>query len=246
MTLLIVFFDTKISKAQERNSHEHNHVGWYATYLEVKLSNEWSLYGEYQWRRDHIITDSKQQVGNIGVNYKFLENLTFRLGFVYSDTYDYGQIPVQEFGKEFPEYRVYQMLELEHSFSELELTHRLMLDQRWIGQYDHVTSKKIDGFEFTNRIRYMIRIQHPIKTYHENKSIYLATYNEILLGFGKNVENDLFDQNRFGLLVGYKVNEFFRCEGGYFYQMAKFGRKINGLDHYQHNSGLTISTYFNL
>ncbi|MCH7413910.1 DUF2490 domain-containing protein [Belliella sp. R4-6] len=226
--------------------HEHNFVGWYATYLDIKLSPKWSLNGEYQWRRDDVLIRPKQYVGNVGANYKIKRNLTFRLGFVYSETDNYGKEPVQEFGKKFPEYRTYQMLELENDFSSFDLTHRLMLDQRWVGEFDNPNSQSIDDFEYTNRIRYMLRFQRPILLLDIDKSIYFAIYNEILLGFGKNIGDDLFDQNRFGVLIGYKISDLLRLDGGYFYQMGKFGRMVNDSKYFQHNSGLTINTYFNL
>lgn len=79
----------------------------------------------------------------------------------------------------------------------------------------------------------------------DNNEPYFAIYDEIMIGFGKNVNQNIFDQNRLGILTGYRFSGSFRIEGGYFNQIVQFGRLVNGKNYFQNNQGLIINSYFN-
>jgi hypothetical protein len=75
----------------------------------------------------------------------------------------------------------------------------------------------------------MLRMQYPLKgKTRDDKKPYLAAYDEIIIGFGKNVNETVFDQNRIGLMLGYRFNPAVRIEGGYFNQIVQLPREING------------------
>jgi hypothetical protein len=85
-------------------------------------------------------------------------------------------------------------------------------------------------------------MQLPFKgTEIKDHTPYLALYDEIFIGFGENVNANIFDQNRIGALLGYRFNENIKIEGGYLNQTLQFGRQINGQPIFQHNNGLIIN-----
>jgi len=93
----------------------------------------------------------------------------------------------------------------------------------------------------------MVRLQVPLKGKEiEDKTPYLALYDEIFIGFGENVNANVFDQNRIGVLLGYRFNKKLRIEGGYLNQTIQFGRQINGQNVFQNNNGLIINANFNI
>jgi len=93
----------------------------------------------------------------------------------------------------------------------------------------------------------MVRMQVPLKANEiQDKTPYLAVYDEVFIGFGKNVNANVFDQNRIGVLLGYRFSKNFRLEGGYLNQTLQYGRLINGKNGFQHNNGLIINSNFNL
>ncbi|MBK9735808.1 MAG: DUF2490 domain-containing protein [Saprospiraceae bacterium] len=48
----------------------------------------------------------------------------------------------------------------------------------------------------------MVRIQCPLfRSSIDNKTAYMAAYNELMIGFGKNVNENIFDQNRLGFYL---------------------------------------------
>jgi hypothetical protein len=71
-------------------------------------------------------------------------------------------------------------------------------------------------------------------------------YDEVLVGFGENVNANIFDQNRIGILLGYRFNKTLRIEGGYLNQTLQLGRLINGQNVYQYNNGFIINANFNI
>jgi hypothetical protein len=92
----------------------------------------------------------------------------------------------------------------------------------------------------------MIRLQLPLKGDKiENKTPYVAAYNELFIGFGKNVNENIFDQNRIGLLFGYRFNNTLRIEAGYLNQTLQLGREVNNQNVYQNNNGFIVNTNFN-
>ena len=232
--------------AQNTRQSDHNTIGWYNYFGTFKLDNKFSLHTEYQWRRDNFISDKQQGLLRLGVNYQLHPNVQLRLGYAWIETYPYGDIPINSFGKDFTEHRAFQMATITDKVSILELSHRFMLEQRWVGRYSNANVSHEDVFPFSNRFRYMFRIQMPLKgKLIENKIPYVAVYNEIFVGFGENVNENIFDQNRVGILLGYKFNNSLRIEAGYLNQSLQLGREVNNRNVFQNNNGFIINTNFN-
>lgn len=79
----------------------------------------------------------------------------------------------------------------------------------------------------------------------KDKTPYIAFYDEIFVGFGKNVNANIFDQNRIGILLGYRFNKNIRVEAGYLNQTLQLGRQINGQNVFQSNNGIILNTNLN-
>ena len=237
---------TSLLKAQNFCGGENNIIGWYATFLTKAIDEKWSVHGEFQWRRDDIVRQSQQNLFRAGLNYKIHPQVILRGGIAYIDTYPYGGVPIQSAGKVFPEYRIFQMVQVNNPLGKVNLMHRFMLEQRWVGVFKDPKSQKSDENVYLNRARYMARMDIPIKKVQNKNSPYLAAYDEILIGFGKNVNQNIFDQNRIGLLFGLKINHLIRSEIGFISQTIQFGRLINSQEFIQQNNGLIWNTYLSL
>jgi len=242
----ILFFNGLVSYSQNTRITDPNTIGWYAFNANVKLNEKWSINSEFQWRRDALITEPMQNLLRSGLNYTVNPKLSIRAGYALAETYNYGDIPLNNFGKQFTEHRSWQMVNLSDKIKSFEVNHRFMLEQRWIGRYSNSSLEKEDQFVFSNRFRYMFRLQFPLK----GKSIgdntpYAAIYDEVLIGFGKNVNENVFDQNRLGILLGYRFSSKVRIEGGYLNQIAQLSREVNGSNVFQNNKGILLSTILN-
>ena len=232
--------------AQNTRISDNNNIGWLVYNGTFKLDKKFGLHTEYQFRRDNYITDKQQGLARIGLNYQLNPNIQLRAGYAHIETYPYGDIPLNGFGKDFTEHRTFEMITLTDKINIVDLSHRFMLEQRWVGRYTNANLNTEDDYLFLNRFRYMFRVQMPLKGKSiENKTPYIAAYNELFIGFGKNVNENVFDQNRIGLLLGYKWNKNYRIEGGYFNQMLQLGREVGGNNVFQYNNGFIINNVFN-
>ena len=235
------------SYCQEERLTDKNTIGWYAYTGTFKINDNWSVHTEYQWRRDNIIADWQQSLLRTGINFKVNQKLSFRAGYAWIETYNYGDIPLNGFGKQFTEHRAYQMATVNDKMGIAEFSHRFMLEQRWIGRYTNASLIKEDDYFFVNRLRYMYRMQIPLKgKIIGDKTPYAAIYDEIFIGFGKNVNENVFDQNRLGLLLGYRFSSKVRIEGGFLSQILQLSREVTGRNVFQYNNGVMFATHLAL
>ena len=233
-------------KSQNTRIIDYNSIGWYNAFVTKKITDKWSAHLEYQWRRDGFILHGQQSLLRVGINYKVNQKLTARIGYGWIETYPYGSINLQAAGKTFTEHRAFQALLLNDQIGALEIQHRLMLEQRWIGRYTKPDIHIEDDYVYVNRMRYMLRLQMPLgKKLIEDKTFYAAVYDEIFVQFGENVQENIFDQNRLSALLGYKLNKYFKLELGYLNQSVLFGREIKGNNVLQKNNGVIVNTYLN-
>ena len=245
VVVLLIFNQSTFGQNNRLNTNET--IGWYNYFGTFKLTDKVGIHTEYQWRRDELITKPMQSLLRVGVNYQLNQRILFRLGYACIETYPYGEIPINGMGKDFTEHRIFQMVQLSHKEGIVDLSHRFMLEQRFVGRYSSASVEKEDEFPLLHRMRYMVRLQVPLKgTEIKDKTPYLALYDEIFIGFGENVNANIFDQNRIGVLLGYRFNKNVRIEGGYLNQTVQFGRQISGQNVFQNNNGIIINANFNI
>jgi hypothetical protein len=232
---------------QNNRLKTNNNIGWYNYFGTFKVSKQFGIHTEYQWRRNNIITDWQQSLLRVGLNYNLNPRVLFRIGYAWIETFPYGEYSINGLGRDFTEHRIFEMVQLSHREGIVDISHRFMLEQRFVGRYSSVNETTEDEFSLLNRARYMIRLQVPLKGREiKDKTPYVAVYDEIFVGFGKNVNANIFDQNRIGLLLGYRFNKNVRIEGGYLNQTLQFGRQINGQNVFQNNNGLIVNANFNI
>ncbi|MFM7357672.1 MAG: DUF2490 domain-containing protein [Sediminibacterium sp.] len=243
LIVLLVFSCTTL-KAQSGRINTYNTIGWFNYLGNYRLSDKTSVHAEYQWRRAGLITDWQQSLLRVGINYHLKPSTLFRVGYAWAETFPYGDIPLNTFGKTFTEHRLYEMLQLSQSEGRFDFIHRLMLEQRWIGKFSSASLEKEDDFVFTNRMRYMFRTVYRLQKDARKYPVpYFAAYDEILIGFGKNVVVNIFDQNRLGCLVGVKLSSSWSLEGGYFNQIVQFSRLVGGQSVLQYNRGIILNAW---
>jgi hypothetical protein len=243
LPLLIVFLN---GFSQNTRITDNNSIGWYTFTGSFKLNQKLGIHSEYQWRRDELITNWQQSLLRVGVNYQLNQKIQLRLGYAWIETFPYGDIPLNSFGKDFTEHRSFQMATISDKVSVVDLSHRFMLEQRWVGRFTNANLNSEDDYLFMNRFRYMFRAQIPLKGKTiTDKTPYFAIYDEVFIGFGKNVNENVFDQNRLGLVFGYRFNKSFRMEGGYLNQILQLGREVSGRNVFQNNNGIIVNTVFN-
>jgi hypothetical protein len=245
--LILIFLAQNLSLAQNNRLSTYEKIGWYSIFPTLKVSKKLSIHTEYQWRRQDLIVHWQQSLMRLGINYQYNPRVLFRLGYGWIETFAYGDIPLNGFGRDYTEHRLFEMVQLTHKENRMELQHRFMLEQRFVGKYNQATSPHEDQFPLLHRLRYMLRLQRPLKgTELKDRTPYVAAYDEVFIGFGPQVNANIFDQNRFGALLGYRFSKTLRSELGYLSQIIQFGRQIGGKNVFQYNNGFVFNTYINL
>jgi hypothetical protein len=145
------------------------------------------------------------------------------------ETFLYGEIAINGFNRDFTEHRLFQMIQLSPKEGIVDFSHRFKPEQRFAGRYSSANVENEDELPLLQRMRYMFRFQAPLnKKVINDVTLYFPLCDEIFIGFGENVNANIFDQNRIGILLGYRFNKNVRIEGGYLNQTVQFGRLVNG------------------
>ena len=232
--------------SQEQRITDRNPIGWFTFLGTFQLNKKYSLHTEYQNRRVDDIQNIQQNLIRIGLNYQLNTQVFLHTGYGYINTHPYGDFPIAAAGVPFPEHRIYEQVILKNPVGKSELTHRFRLEQRWIGKITAQSQEKVAEWIYLNRIRYLFRWNFPIhKKLIEDNCMYAGIYDEVFIGFGNNVVNQFFDQNRIGLLLGYKINKHLKLEAGYLNQTLVQGSRVNGNSVVQANNGFQFSLLVN-
>jgi len=243
---IFLFGCFQIVHGQNNRLNTSNNIGWYNYFGTFKLSEKIGIHTEYQWRRTNYIFNWQQSLLRIGINYNLNPRVLFRIGYGWIETYPYGNFPLNSFGKEFTEHRIFEMVQLSNKEGIVDFSHRFMLEQRFVGRYSSNNSATEEEFPLFNRLRYLLRLQVPLKGIEiKDKTPYLAVYDEVFIGFGKNVNANVFDQNRVGVLLGYRYDKNLRIEAGYLNQTLQYGRQIVGKNVFQNNNGFIVNANLN-
>jgi len=66
-------------------------------------------------------------------------------------------------------------------------------------------------------------------------------YDEVMICFGNEVNANIFDQNRFAILAGFRFNSVARIEAGYLNQILQLPRRVDNNNVIQYNNGLQVN-----
>lgn len=240
---ILTLFITNNSFGQRLS--DPNTIGWYNAFgtIYTGKKHKTSVWLEYQWRRDNIITNWQQSLTRVGLQYHFKNNVSALLGYGYIVTFPYGDYPAGAY--HIPEHRIFEQLVWNGNVGRIALNHRLRLEQRFLGKVNQSAPEYTrTDWIYLNRVRYQLRAAVPINRKKiENKTFYAVAFDEIFIGFGKNVNQNIFDQNRIGLLAGYQYNKILRGEIGVFNQTVQQAALIAGKQVYQYNNGLMLNVF---
>ncbi len=224
---------------------DHNTPGWYAMLgtLYLNKKQKTSIWLEYQWRRDDIIGSWQQSLARTGFQYHFKTGASAMAGYSFILSYPYGDYPVGPYHT--TEHRIFEQLMWNGNVGRIFLNHRLRLEQRFVSKIDQTApTYSITDWTFLNRARYQLRAALPIN--HKkltDKTWYALAFDEIMIGFGKNVKQNIFDQNRIGLLAGYQYNKVLRAEFGVFNQTLQQASLVAGKPVFQYNNGILLNVF---
>ncbi|MGB4845883.1 MAG: DUF2490 domain-containing protein [Ferruginibacter sp.] len=243
ITAVTFLLFSSFSFAQEQRLADHNTIGWFAYTGSFKIKPKLAIHTEYQWRRVETIKNWQQGLFRTGLNYAVRKDVNIIVGYAFAQTYVYGDYPP---AFAFPEHRIFEQVIIKNSVGSLDLSHRFTLEQRFVGRVGMPNGNKNTDYPFLNRIRYRLRAELPLhKKSAPKKPWSIIAQDEVFIGWGKNIGANIFDQNRLGLLIGYKLNNILKLEAGYINQTVQQPRRVNDKSVYQYNNGFLLAANFN-
>jgi hypothetical protein len=223
-----------------QRAHVHQANIWLAYTAQVKLSPQWGLHLETQWRRSHWGIGPQQALFRGGLLYQKLPNVQWAVGYIVLRNDPYGAFPAKG---PFPEQRIWQQMQLKTTVNKCDTWLRLRSEQRWAYQpilsgNTYVPGKAV----YSNRMRIMNKWNYTLRQQEQARHVfYISAFDELILSFGKNVLYNLLDQNRIGMALGYKLSAHTQVELGYQLQSII---KSDGL-HVENNHTLGLAFFTN-
>jgi hypothetical protein len=193
-------------------------MGWLATFNTFKTGKKTSIHNDIQVRSADEWKQVQSLLFRTGLNFHLSKSITITGGYAYiSNKRRIG--PVSGFA---PEHRAWEQLVISHKHKSLSISHRFRFEQRFISK-SIVAGNELqsDGHSYANRFRYFIRNVIPVNNQATfSKGFFAALQNEVFINFGDNsaVNNEVFDQNRFYLAMGYRLSKSLDLEAGYLNQ----------------------------
>lgn len=243
IAFLLLLFASVSQRVNAQRISDPNVIGWYNTYNTINLGKGVSVWLEYSWRRDKIISNWQQSLARGGLQYKFKNGVMATVLYGYIITFPYGDYPAGPYT--IPENRLTEQISWGETKGRLNFSHRFRLEQRWLGKINQKAAvKDITGWNYLNRLRYMGKVSIPVnkKTMDAN-TLYAAVFDEVFVGFGKNVGQNVFDQNRLFAGAGYKFSSQISIEAGYLSQIVQQGALVTGKPVFQYNSGPSVNLF---
>ena len=195
---------------------QYQNSGWFMFVNNTKFNDKWGLQFDAQIRS----ADDWDQVRNTlvrpALQYFINKNSNVALGYLWQTT---EATPAgADYSVTLNEHRIFEQYIYNHKIKSIFASHRLRLEQRFIGRLEN------DDL-FSQRFRYFFRLIQPLRKTETSfdKGAFLALQNEVFLNLQNKtkINNSIFDQNRFYLATGYRFSKKVDLEVGYMNQAVK-------------------------
>lgn len=178
----------------------NNYNIWLNTSVAAKITKKIELYADLQLRNSDYGKAPMQYLVRPGLLYNFTDQFFVGAGYAFVITHSYGKVPSAKYT--FPEHRTWQQFVFRSKIFKIELQQRARLEQRWIGETS--ADMEVTRYRYQHRMRYFLRANLALnRPKVEPGALYLSVSDEIMIGFGKQVGSNIYDQNRMIAGLGY-------------------------------------------
>ncbi len=191
--ILFLFSYTLLAQEKQITSNEQFWVGYMTS---GKISEKYSIWNDFHYVPNGFF------VARTGLTRFFQKNLNVTAGYAYLN------VPTQSEGVELSrnEHRPWMQMVAKHKVSnKLQMINRIRYDMRF--RQDFANGELMDSFTFNHRLRMLISMRFPLIGHQFiGGTPFVNLTNEVLVNFGKNVENNYLDQNRTWLTFGLRLD----------------------------------------
>lgn len=198
----IFIFTIQLINSQEVKNNETG--SWNTLINKFKVTDKFYFSNVTQIRLVNLIENTRIFLVAPGVNYKLGKTAIASAGYMYLNFSQEGiRIPSVDY-----ENRLYEAVSFSSTFGKIKMSQRFMLEQRYL--------KKLNGSElYQNRFRYRINIDFNIAKFKNGKHLLGKVSEELRLRFASGFDEPQFDQNNFGVFLGYKLLDNSKIYAGY-------------------------------
>ncbi len=208
----------KLAQGSPRNT-DHQFNNWFNPSLNIRANKYVGFYIEGQLRFNEFKYNQQHQIRGM-LDVFLTKTITVSpIGYVYTWNYQYGKQPAKTTENL---HCIFEQISVKHSVGRVFFEQRARMEQRWqehkVLQNDGSYLK--ENFSYKNRFRYRTMITIPLnKKTMCTGTIFVSTWDEMFVSFGKNVNYNLPDQNRVYVGLGYKFNKKGTVQLGYLNQL---------------------------
>ncbi|PJJ83726.1 DUF2490 domain-containing protein [Mucilaginibacter auburnensis] len=212
--LLIIFF-VNLTAIGAASAQTNELSGWAAWFHTQRFNKHWGMAFDGHLRSSHHVGYLKTVLLRPSINYYF-GNKNIALGYAYIGANSRnGEIKTFR-----PENRLFEQFTIvQPAGSNAQITHRLRLEQRFLGET--TTQQSV----FSQRLRYFARGVIPLNTKQApfTQGTYLALQNELFVNVQNKdkVNKHFLDQNRAFVGIGHRFSKMVDLEAGYLNQYIK-------------------------
>lgn len=192
----------QLINAQENKTNETG--SWYTLVNKFKITDKLYVSNVTQFRLVNFIEDTRIFLMAPGLNYKLGKVITVSAGYIYLNFKEEGiRIPSVDY-----ENRIWEAVSLSSSFGKIKMNQRFMLEQRYL--------TKLDGSNlYQNRFRYRINLDFNLFKLKNDKYILGKISEELRIRSKSGFNEPQFDQNNFGIFLGYQLLDNSKIYAGY-------------------------------
>ncbi len=187
--ILIVFlFPALVLSQNTPPVVQKDNMLWLGYYNTVNIKTKWVINSDAQIRAKNWYHNYSQALIRSGLGYNINERLTITGGLAH---FRYFITNYSTRG----EWRPWQELAIHDRLSNLKITHRFRLEER----YNQLvkTNEPISEYAFNYRFRYKLDLRFTLlKINEKGKNLLALIGNELMINAGKNITYNYFDQNR--------------------------------------------------
>ena len=219
--LLLATCTAVSAQTPDKETHSREQL-WLGYFNQTRFTKRWGMWVDVHYRMtDNFVDRPFQFLFRPAATYFLKDNLRLNVGYAYVNHF-----PAKGNETNRTEHRLWQQIWWNQKYPGLTTLQWLRLEQRFNEKV--VDDVKLDGYNYTFRVRYNFSFFIPLKGKEMAAKIpFAAILNEIFLNFGSNTIYNTFDQNRLFLGVGYPFTAHLNAQLGYMniYQQEAAGNK---------------------
>lgn len=184
---------------------------WQTWNQSIEFNSKWSARFEFTAREFYDPYKLHQVAARMRISYALSKQWVTGGGFAVF--FHHPNDPVSTSKLVVPEWRPHVEASYEHTTGRCSITHRYRIENRFM--HNNLNEALVDGYSSTWRFRYRIGFDYLIINDTAKRPLKLRLTNELLINAGKNVQNNVFDNNRVTLSIHYSLPANFAIEVGY-------------------------------